>query len=135
MKTFKYSFIGRQRGAIGCTYRVSGEVEALGLDVAEIFIRDEYEIFHSFMLVEANQQILAAFESLPNSMIAYVPNHLANDGSPAKKAHDMGHIWVRGKRGNSYRHVFDSELNHLFSGSNDDLRTFYDCSPKIKFEV
>ena len=131
MKTFNYSLVGRERGAIGISYKIIGKLDAISLEMAENVIRDTYEVFHSFTVVEIEQPVLAAFNTLPDSMMAYIPNKVAQPNSPAKRASDLGHVWVRGKCGNSYRHVFDSDLNHLFSGSNDDLRAFYNC----EFEV
>lgn len=135
MNNFKYSFIGRERGAIGTAHSIVGTVEAHGKTMAELTVRNEYEIFHSLKIEQDVDEALAQFDTLPKSMTAYLPNDVAQDGSPAKCASDLGHIWVRGKRGNSYRHVFDSDLNHLFSGPNDDLRNFYECSPKTKYEA
>ena len=74
---------------------------------------------------------LELFKGLPKSLTVYLPNALAQPNSPAKRASDSGHIWVKNNR--AYRYVFDNNGNHLFSGSNDDLIEFYNCSPNIKF--
>ncbi|AHK11724.1 hypothetical protein S144_9 [Shewanella sp. phage 1/44] len=73
---------------------------------------------------------LNIFNTLPKPMKAYYPNPLAQPLSPAKRASNLNHIWIKS---GAWRFVFDENCNFLFSGSGDEIRLFYDCSPSQPF--